>query len=106
MSLFDLFKKTDINSGVKEYRETKGAMLVDVRSVEEYRTGHIPSSHNFPVDQIKDIARLIPKKDTPVFVYCQSGRRAVRAKDKMVSMGYTNVKAIGGIQDYKGKTLK
>ena len=106
MSLFDMFKKTDINSGVKEYRETEGAMLVDVRSVEEYRTGHIPSSHNFPVDQIKDIARLIPKKETSVFVYCQSGRRAARAKDKMAAMGYTNVKSIGGIEDYKGKIIK
>ena len=105
MSIFDFFRKEDINAGVKEYRQTKGAMLVDVRTVEEYRGGHIPSAHNFPVENIKDIARLIPKKDTPVYLYCQSGRRAVRARDKMKSLGYINVQAIGGIGDYKGKTV-
>lgn len=105
MSVFDFFRKADIDAGIKEYRQTRGAMLVDVRTVEEYRSGHIPSSHNFPVEKIKDIARLIPKKDTPVYLYCQSGRRAVRARDKMKSMGYTNVQAIGGIEDYRGKTV-
>ena len=105
MSIIDYFRKEDINAGIKEYRQTKGAMLVDVRTAEEYRSGHIPSAHNFPVENVKDIARLIPKKDTPVYLYCQSGRRAVRARDKMKSMGYTNVQAIGGIENYKGKTV-
>ena len=105
MSIFDYFRKADINAGLTDYRQTKGAMLVDVRTVEEYRGGHIPSAHNFPVENMKDIARLIPKKDTPVYLYCQSGRRAVRARDKMKSMGYTNVQAIGGIEGYRGKTV-
>lgn len=105
MSIFDYFRKADINAGLKDYRQTKGAMLVDVRTVEEYRGGHIPSAHNFPVENMKDIARLIPKRDTPVYLYCQSGRRAVRARDKMKSMGYTNVQAIGGIEGYRGKTV-
>ncbi len=105
MSFFDFFHKADIAAGVKEYRQTKGAMLVDVRTAEEYRGGHIPSAHNFPVENIKDIARLIPRKETPVYLYCQSGRRAVRARDKMKSLGYTNVQAIGGIEDYKGKKV-
>lgn len=105
MSIIDYFRKEDINAGIKEYRQTKGAMLVDVRTAEEYRSGHIPSAHNFPVENVKDIARLIPQKDTPVYLYCQSGRRAVRARDKMKSMGYTNVQAIGGIENYKGKTV-
>jgi len=105
MSIIDYFRKEDVNAGIKEYRQTKGAILVDVRTPEEYRRGHIPSAHNFPVENVKDIARLIPKKDTQVYLYCQSGRRAVRARDKMKSMGYTNVKAIGGIEGYKGKTV-
>ena len=105
MSIIDYFRKEDINAGIKDYRQTKGAMLVDVRTAEEYRSGHIPSAHNFPVENVKDIARLIPKKDTLVYLYCQSGRRAVRARDKMKSMGYTNVQAIGGIENYKGKTV-
>ena len=46
MGFFDLFKKTDINEGVVAYKNTKNAVLLDVRSAEEYAQGHIPGSRN------------------------------------------------------------
>ena len=42
MGFFDLFKHTDINQGVAQLQQTANAMLVDVRTPEEYREGHIP----------------------------------------------------------------
>ncbi|MDY5055898.1 MAG: rhodanese-like domain-containing protein, partial [Bullifex sp.] len=49
MGFFDFLKGPDINEGVKEYRETNGAVLIDVRTPEEYREGHIPESMNIPL---------------------------------------------------------
>lgn len=40
MSFFDLFKQPDVNRGVEEYQSTSGAVLLDVRTPEEYRGGH------------------------------------------------------------------
>ena len=44
MSILDLFKNADINEGVKEFRNQKNAVLLDVRSEEEYAAGHIPGT--------------------------------------------------------------
>ena len=43
MGLLDLFKRPDINQGVREYSSVPGALLVDVRTPGEYREGHILS---------------------------------------------------------------
>jgi len=42
MFFFDLFKQPDVNQGVKEFQKTSGAVLLDVRTPAEYRSGHIP----------------------------------------------------------------
>ena len=44
MGLLDALKQVDINEGVEEYKNTKGAVLVDVRTPDEYRQGHIAGS--------------------------------------------------------------
>ena len=52
MGFFDLFQQADIDQGVKEYLATPGAVLLDVRTSEEYRDGHIPGSKNVPLQEI------------------------------------------------------
>ena len=47
MALFDFLKSNDINEGVKEYEGVAGAVLLDVRTPQEYREGHIPGSRLF-----------------------------------------------------------
>ena len=42
MRFFDFLKGPDINQGVKEYSTTDSAVLLDVRTPDEYRQGHIP----------------------------------------------------------------
>ena len=100
--LISLFKHTDINENLKEFEATPDAVLLDVRTNEEYKTGHISGSINIPVDDILEIEDKIPDHDTMIFVYCHSGNRARRAVDKMKMLGYKNAKNIGGIVDYKG----
>ena len=103
MGFFDFLKGPDISQGVKEYQATPGAVLLDVRTLEEYREGHIPGSKNVPLQAIDSAAAVIKEKDTPIFAYCYSGARSAQAVSALQRMGYTNVKNIGGIAAYAGK---
>ena len=102
MSLFDIFKKSDINAEVENIKNIKDAVLLDVRDIDEYSAGHIPGSINVPVKDIHGIITTIPDFNTPVFVYCLSGGRASKAVQTMKALGYTNVNNIGGISTYTG----
>ena len=103
MGFLDFLKGPDINQGVAEYQNTPGAVLLDVRTPEEYREGHIPGSKNVPLQAIIHVATVIEEKDTPIFAYCHSGARSTQAVSTLRHMGYTNVKNIGGIAAYEGK---
>ncbi len=102
-TIFHFFKTPDINQGVKEYKETSGAILLDVRMPEEYREGHIPKSKNVPLQRIEKVTSVVKSKSSPVFVYCHSGARSRQAVGALQRMGYKNVKNIGGIAVYTGK---
>ena len=103
MGFFDILRQPDINQGVKEYSATEGAVLLDVRTPDEYRQGHIPGSKNVPLQSIDKVADMIDNKATPIFVHCLSGARSRQAAAVLKQMGYTIVKNIGGISAYAGK---
>ena len=75
--------------------------LVDVRSAEEYKQGHIKGSINIPVSDINFITKQIPNRSTTIFVCCKTGSRATQAKQTLTAMGYTNVINIGSINGWK-----
>ena len=52
MGIFDLFRRPDIDAGVREFEHTVGAVLLDVRTEEEYAEGHIPGSRNVPLAEL------------------------------------------------------
>ncbi len=103
MSFFDFFKQPDVNQGIKEFQRTSGAVLLDVRTPEEYRSGHIPGSKNIPLQTIDRVGSVAENKDTALYVYCHSGARSRQAAGVLKQMGYTNVNNIGGIAAYTGK---
>ena len=103
MGIVDFFRHPDINAGVAEYNLTERAVLLDVRTPEEYRDGHIPGSCNVPLQAIDEIESIVEDMETPLFVYCRSGNRSGRATAILRDMGYRNVKNIGGIAAYTGK---
>ena len=103
MGIFHLFAGPATDKGVEEYEKTQGAVLLDVRTQQEYAAGHIPGSQNLPLGQLKTMETQIPKKDTPIFVYCYSGARSSQGAALLKQMGYQHVKNIGGIADYHGK---
>ena len=76
------------------------AVLLDVRSPEEYASGHLQGARNIPHDRIEaEITSAAPDKSAPVILYCRSGRRADTALKAMRSMGYENVSNFGGLED-------
>ena len=92
----------NINKGLEEYRATPGAILVDAREADEFKTGHIPGAINTPLSTITSIT--LPK-EAPLFLYCLRGTRSKWARRVLKKMEYT-VKSIGGISGYKGEIEK
>lgn len=103
MSFFDFFKPLNINKGLEEYKVTSNAVLLDVRTPQEYRESHIPESKNVSLQQLGKVTEIVKNKDIPLFVYCYSGTRNRQAIGMLRNMGYTNVNNIGGIASYSGK---
>lgn len=103
MGFFDFLKQPNINEGLESYKATPGAVLIDVRTPEEYAGGRIPGGKNIPLQRLDAIDSAVKSKDTPIFVYCLSGARSRQAASMLKSRGYTNVQNIGGISAYLGK---
>lgn len=106
MGFFGFSRQPDINAGVAEYKNTEGAVLVDVRNIGEYAAGHIEGSINVPLQFITDIKGRVTDLNTPLFVYCLSGGRSAQAASLLKRIGYTNVKNIGGINSYTGMAVR
>ena len=103
MGIFDYFQKQDINEGLARFKNESRAVLIDVRTPDEYAGGHIPRSRNLPLDQITKAESALPDKNLPLYVYCEKGSRSKKACAQLEKMGYTNVQNIGGFETYKGK---
>lgn len=102
MSLFRFMQtQPSISEGLKQFHAVPGAVLLDVRSPEEYADGHLPGSVNLPLNRLASIS---VDKDTPLFIYCLSGARSARACGWLNKNGYT-AENIGGLVSYHGKLV-
>lgn len=95
------WKKISPQQYMTSVKKLPGAVLVDVRSREEYREGHIAGSKLIPLDSLSSEAEIYFRTlDTPIIVYCRSGKRSRQAAQKLVAMGYTKIYDMGGIIDW------
>lgn len=102
-------KNTDSSSGSVNYMEAKekiindGAILLDVRTEEEYNEKHIDGASLLPLDEIDidHISQLVSDKDTPIIVYCRSGNRSQQAREKLIALGYSKVYDLGAMSNWK-----
>ena len=83
-----------------------GAVLIDVRAPEEYRSGHIPGAVSVPLERIGGIRALYPDRETVLLTYCHSGVRSRRACKTLSDLGFRNVFDLGGILSWKGELVK
>ncbi|MBL7739651.1 MAG: rhodanese-like domain-containing protein [Chitinophagaceae bacterium] len=65
----------------------KGAVIIDVRSPGEYKTGHIQGSKNYPLDNIRIKVNELKKAGKPVITVCRSGTRSGIAKGILKAAG-------------------
>ena len=78
-----------------------GYMILDVRTKEEYESGHIINATLLPNEEIgEDVSDILPEKEQKILVYCRSGNRSKQASEKLVKLGYTNIVEFGGIADW------
>lgn len=78
----------------------QGAYVLDVRTVGEYSSDHIPGARNIPVDAISNRLQEIPR-DKTVVVYCAAGGRSASARDILIRNGFKDVINAGGLKDLK-----
>ena len=79
-------------------------VIIDVRTLEEYKNGHIKDSLNIEWQLIDSIENTVPK-DAKLYLYCRSGNRSGKATKVLISLGYTDVTNLGSIKsasDYLG----
>ena len=100
------YRQISMEEAVALMAEESGYILLDVRTVEEFREKHIPGAINVPNETIgtADIPEL-PDKEQLILVYCRSGNRSKQASEKLVKLGYRNIVEFGGINDWPGETV-
>lgn len=82
-------------------------LLLDVRTTEEYKQGHIPGATNIAYTEIENnLDHIAVYKDKNVIVYCRSGRRANIAIDLLKANGFKHVHHLtGDIQGWQKSQL-
>ena len=78
MGLFDMFKRKDMSLDIKEYLEND-AVILDVRTQEEWNEGHIENAKHIVLNLIPLKIEEIKAWDKPVIAVCRSGGRSGQA---------------------------
>lgn len=92
------YENTDVNAFASRI-ENQDVVLLDVRTAEEFKDGHIQNAINIDVKQdgfIEEAKSTLPA-DKTIAVYCRGGRRSVNAAEMLVKEGYKVVNLEGGI---------
>lgn len=77
-------------------------LIIDVRSEEDYKAGHIPNAINIFVDELEGrLSEIEDYKDKPIIVYCNSGKKSTTAAEILVNNGFTDVTNAEGVKQYE-----
>jgi phage shock protein E len=102
----DTYRRISMQEAVEMMEKETGYVILDVRTRQEYDSGHIPGAILIPNETIgTDELPELPDKDQLILVYCRSGNRSRQASDKLVKLGYTNVVEFGGINSWPGEVV-
>ncbi|MEK7453126.1 MAG: rhodanese-like domain-containing protein [Patescibacteria group bacterium] len=97
----------DVQSVFKEFSNDAKAIILDVRTENEYNSGYIKGSVLLPLNKLdREIENILPDKNTLIYTICRSGSRSSMAKNILKSHNYKNVKNIvGGILQWQEEKL-
>jgi len=77
----------------------RGAMVIDVRSSNEFNSGHLLQAHNMPLDRVEMILpSAVTDKNKVLLLHCASGMRSNQAKKKLTDLGYKNAFNLGSYE--------
>jgi rhodanese-related sulfurtransferase len=72
-------------------------LVLDVRTPEEFASGHVPGARNVPIDELAaHTGELSAYQAQPVVVYCERGPRAAKAAGALEAAGFTSVRELDG----------
>ena len=92
----------------KQFISEKNAVIIDVRTPEEFEHSRIPNSKNIdfynPQNFMHEIEKL--NKDNSYYVYCRTGVRSANSCQLMSDLGFKKVyNLLGGIVEWKGELI-
>lgn len=106
-SLFGSSKYKNINGDELQniLKENKDVLILDVRTVSEFSSGHIPTAKNIPVQELSSkIHTLDAYTYKDIILYCASGARSASASRLLSNNGFNQIYNLtGGISNYKGQ---
>lgn len=77
----------------------RGALIVDVRTVEEFNARRLTNVVNIPLAEVKEqFPKVVTNKSDVVLLHCRTGRRSGIAESELRALGYTNVFNIGSFE--------
>lgn len=82
----------DINYTELLQKQKQGATIIDVRSEQEYKEGHIKGANLIPLYELNSkIIKKVPDKNQEIVLYCKSGTRSRKAYDILKNLGYKKI---------------
>ena len=101
------YKQITTEEAIAMMSEETDYIILDVRTPEEFESGHIKDAINIPNETIgnTELAEL-PDKEQLIVIYCRSGNRSKQASEKLVQLGYTNIVEFGGINTWTDELVK
>ena len=99
----------DQSTWISQFHSDENAVILDVRTPEEFETSRIPNSKNIdfynPQNFMQEIEKL--DKDNSYYVYCRTGVRSANSCQLMNELGFDKVyNLLGGIVEWKGELDK
>lgn len=82
----------------------QGALIIDVRTVDEYQDGHYEGALHIPLHVLPARLMDLGDKNRPVVLYCASGSRSSMAARLLKEAGFSDVTNAGGLDDMPGYT--
>lgn len=103
--MIDALKKMLGFGNTPDYKELlkAGGVIIDVRSPQEFKTGNISGSKNYPLNELDKHLTKLKDKNQPIIACCASGMRSGNAKSILKSKGYTQVFNGGSWRNLHGK---
>ena len=93
----EMITTREVKEVIDDYKNNKNIVIIDVRTEDEYNSGHLKEAINIPVGEIESITI---SKDKTLIVYCRSGSRSASAAKVLSGMGY-KVLDMGGIINWE-----